>query len=32
MKCANCHEVITVTSQMPKFCPECGQPFQGMPV
>ncbi len=32
MKCANCHEIITVTSQMPKFCPECGQAFQGMPV
>lgn len=32
MKCANCNEVITVSGQMPKFCPECGQPFQGMPL
>lgn len=32
MKCSNCHEVITVSGQMPKFCPECGQPFQGMPL
>lgn len=32
MKCANCNEVIIVSGQMPKFCPECGQPFQGMPL
>ncbi|MEG0255009.1 MAG: SPFH domain-containing protein [Vagococcus sp.] len=32
MKCASCQEVITVTGQMPKFCPECGKPFQGMPI
>lgn len=32
MKCANCHHVVTITTQMPKFCPECGAPFQGLPL
>lgn len=32
MRCAHCHEVITITQQLPKFCPECGQPFQGVPL
>lgn len=32
MKCSACGEVVTITSAMPKFCPECGQPFQGLPL
>lgn len=32
MKCAECGSIITVTTALPKFCPECGKPFQGLPV
>lgn len=32
MRCASCHEVVTIVDQMPKFCPECGQPFQAVPL
>lgn len=32
MRCAHCQEIITITTSVPKFCPECGQPFQGLPV
>ena len=32
MKCGACQAVITVTTNVPKFCPECGQPFQGLPL
>jgi Putative virion core protein (lumpy skin disease virus) len=32
MKCASCHAVIDLGQGVPKFCPECGQPFQGVPL
>ncbi|MBP1042085.1 SPFH domain-containing protein [Vagococcus sp. BWB3-3] len=32
MKCGACGEIVTITTAMPKFCPECGQPFQGLPL
>lgn len=32
MKCGACGEFVTITTAMPKFCPECGQPFQGLPL
>lgn len=32
MKCGACNAVVTITSAMPKFCPECGAPFQGLPL
>ena len=32
MKCASCSAVIDLSQGVPKFCPECGQPFQGVPV
>lgn len=32
MRCSACHAVITVVDQLPKFCPECGQPFQAVPL
>ena len=32
MRCENCHNIVTITHQMPKFCPECGAPFKGLPL
>lgn len=32
MKCAACHEVVDLSNGVPKFCPECGQPFQAVPL
>lgn len=32
MRCSACKQVVTITSKLPKFCPECGQPFQGLPL
>lgn len=32
MKCAACSAVIDLSKGVPKFCPECGQPFQGVPL
>ncbi len=32
MKCAACSAVIDLANGIPKFCPECGKPFQGVPV
>lgn len=32
MKCAACNAVIDLANGVPKFCPECGKPFQGVPV
>ncbi|MGO2685674.1 MAG: SPFH domain-containing protein, partial [Enterococcus italicus] len=32
MKCAACSAVIDLADGVPKFCPECGKPFQGVPV
>lgn len=27
VRCSKCKSVIEITNAMPKFCPECGQPF-----
>ncbi|AQP54326.1 virion core protein [Vagococcus penaei] len=32
VRCSACHAIVTVTDQLPKFCPECGQPFQAIPL
>ena len=32
MKCGACEQVVTISGSVPKFCPECGQPFQGLPL
>lgn len=32
MKCASCNSVVDLANGVPKFCPECGQPFQAIPV
>lgn len=32
MKCAECGEVIDLSNGIPKFCPSCGKPFQGVPL
>lgn len=32
LKCASCQAVIDLGNGVPKFCPECGQPFQGIPL
>ncbi|KAF1302165.1 SPFH domain-containing protein [Enterococcus saccharolyticus] len=32
MKCAACDEVVDLSNGVPKFCPECGKPFQGVPI
>lgn len=32
MKCASCDAVVDLTNGVPKFCPECGKPFQGVPI
>ncbi|MGX7195663.1 SPFH domain-containing protein [Enterococcus olivae] len=32
MKCASCNEVVDLSNGVPKFCPECGKPFQGVPL
>ncbi|MGX7030070.1 SPFH domain-containing protein [Vagococcus zengguangii] len=32
MRCGACQEVVTINGSMPKFCPECGQPFSGTAV
>lgn len=32
MKCAACSAIIDLANGVPKFCPECGKPFQGVPV
>ncbi len=32
MKCAACSSVIDLSKGVPKFCPECGKPFQGIPI
>lgn len=32
MKCAACEAVVDLSNGVPKFCPECGQPFQGVPL
>lgn len=32
MKCAACETIIDLSKGIPKFCPNCGKPFQGVPV
>jgi membrane protease subunit (stomatin/prohibitin family) len=32
MKCSDCGEVIDLANVIPKFCPNCGKPFKGVPV
>ncbi len=32
MKCSECNTIVTITTKLPKFCPECGKPFKGVPV
>ncbi|WP_414841304.1 SPFH domain-containing protein [Enterococcus saccharolyticus] len=32
MKCSSCDAVIDLANGVPKFCPECGKPFQGVPI
>ena len=32
MKCSDCGEVIDLADGIPKFCPNCGKPFKGVPV
>lgn len=32
MKCSDCGEVIDLANGIPKFCPNCGKPFKGVPV
>lgn len=32
MKCSNCGFVVNLALGVPKFCPECGKPFVGVPV
>jgi len=32
MKCADCGEIIDLASGIPKFCPNCGKPFKGVPI
>lgn len=32
MKCSECSEVVDLANGIPKFCPHCGKPFQGIPI
>ncbi|MFV0559865.1 MAG: SPFH domain-containing protein [Enterococcus sp.] len=32
MKCSACGGVVDLTNGIPKFCPNCGKPFQGVPL
>lgn len=32
MKCSQCDEIIDLSKGIPKFCPNCGKPFQGIPL
>lgn len=32
MRCSECHEVVDLSQGVPKFCPHCGKPFQGIPL
>jgi membrane protease subunit (stomatin/prohibitin family) len=32
MKCSECNEVIDLANGIPKFCPNCGKPFKGVPL
>ncbi|MCB5950866.1 SPFH domain-containing protein [Enterococcus sp. BWT-B8] len=32
MKCSECGEIVDLAGGIPKFCPNCGKPFQGVPI
>ena len=32
LKCHACGQPVELSNGVPKFCPECGQPFQGVPL
>lgn len=32
MKCSECSEIIDLANGIPKFCPNCGKPFKGVPL
>lgn len=32
MKCSECGNIIDLSNGIPKFCPECGKPFKGVPI
>ena len=32
MKCSECSEIVDLSNGIPKFCPHCGKPFQGVPL
>ncbi|PZL75359.1 virion core protein [Enterococcus plantarum] len=32
MKCSECSEIVDLSTGIPKFCPHCGKPFQGIPL
>ena len=32
MKCSECGGVVDLANGIPKFCPHCGKPFQGVPI
>lgn len=32
LKCSACGKPVELANGVPKFCPECGQPFQGVPL
>ncbi|MFR8961595.1 MAG: virion core protein, partial [Enterococcus faecalis] len=32
MKCSECSEIVNLSNGIPKFCPHCGKPFQGVPL
>lgn len=32
MRCSECHEIVDLSSGVPRFCPHCGKPFKGEPI
>lgn len=32
MKCSECNAIVDLSNGIPKFCPHCGKPFQGIPL
>ena len=32
MRCSECNEIVNLSNGIPKFCPNCGKPFKGIPV
>ena len=32
MRCSECNEIVDLSNGIPKFCPNCGKPFKGIPV